>query len=328
MREGLVRSDSFHVLHRPRAVARAPSRGRQRATPSRPPSRPRPSRSSSPAATCSPAPRPAPARRPPSCCRCSSACTPAGPTGRRAIRALILAPTRELALQVEESVRTYGRRATRSARSPSTAASASTRRSARCAPAPEIVVATPGRLLDHVGSGRSTCRSVEILVLDEADRMLDMGFIRDIRKILAPAAGPSPEPAVLGHLLRRDPAAGGRPPPRAGHGPGHAAQHRVGAGRAGRPSGRPRAQARAAQPPRQERRALPGPGLHPHQARREPARPAARDGRHPVHRDPRQQEPAAARARPGRLQGRTGSRSSSPPRSPPAASTSTRCRTS
>ena len=50
---------------------------------------------------------------------------------------------------------------------------------------PEIVVATPGRLLDHAGQRTIDLSSVEILVLDEADRMLDMGFIRDIRKILA-----------------------------------------------------------------------------------------------------------------------------------------------
>ena len=50
---------------------------------------------------------------------------------------------------------------------------------------PEIVVATPGRLLDHLGQGTINLSSVEVLVLDEADRMLDMGFIRDIRKILA-----------------------------------------------------------------------------------------------------------------------------------------------
>src|SRR5215218_1718945 len=49
----------------------------------------------------------------------------------------------------------------------------------------EIVVATPGRLLDHVTQGTIDLRSVEILVLDEADRMLDMGFIRDLRRILA-----------------------------------------------------------------------------------------------------------------------------------------------
>jgi ATP-dependent RNA helicase RhlE len=103
--------------------------------------------------------------------------------GRPRVRALILAPTRELAIQVEASVRTYG-----GGRRRSTAIYggvgfpgqvAALRRGA------EIVVATPGRLLDHARQGTIDLRSVEILVLDEADRMLDMGFIRDIRSILA-----------------------------------------------------------------------------------------------------------------------------------------------
>ena len=103
--------------------------------------------------------------------------------GRRPIRALVLAPTRELALQVEESVRTYGRHwGVRSTAiyggvgfSPQVAA---LRRF------PDVVVATPGRLLDHLGQRTIDLSGVEILVLDEADRMLDMGFIRDIRKVL------------------------------------------------------------------------------------------------------------------------------------------------
>ena len=90
---------------------------------------------------------------------------------------------------------------------------------------PEIVVATPGRLLDHVGQRTIDLSRVEILVLDEADRMLDMGFIRDIRKILALLPAQAPEPAVLGHVLRRDPPARRRHPARPGLGPGHAAQH-------------------------------------------------------------------------------------------------------
>ncbi len=102
---------------------------------------------------------------------------------RRPIRALILAPTRELAIQVEESVRVYGSNSRRSTTIyggvgfPGQVAAL--RRG------PEIVVATPGRLLDHSRQGTIDLRRVEILVLDEADRMLDMGFIRDIRAILA-----------------------------------------------------------------------------------------------------------------------------------------------
>ena len=113
---------------------------------------------------------------------------PAG-KGRRGatglpIRCLVLTPTRELALQVEESVRTYG--AERPVRSTIVYGGVGFDPQVRALRGgPEIVVATPGRLLDHAGQGTIDLGSVEILVLDEADRMLDMGFIRDIRRILA-----------------------------------------------------------------------------------------------------------------------------------------------
>ena len=106
------------------------------------------------------------------------------PGGQRVIRALILTPTRELALQVEESVRTYG--AQQPIRSTTIYGGVGFDPQVRALRAgPEIVVATPGRLLDHLGQRTIDLSRVEILVLDEADRMLDMGFIRDIRKILA-----------------------------------------------------------------------------------------------------------------------------------------------
>ena len=100
------------------------------------------------------------------------------------IRCLVLTPTRELALQVEESVRTYG--ASRPVRSTTVYGGVGFEPQVRALRSgPEIVVATPGRLLDHAGQGTIDLHSVEILVLDEADRMLDMGFIRDIRRILS-----------------------------------------------------------------------------------------------------------------------------------------------
>ena len=110
---------------------------------------------------------------------------PVGQTnGRPPIRVLVLTPTRELALQVEESVRTYGHR-----RPVGSAAIYGgvgfDQQVRRLRHGPQIVVATPGRLLDHVGQGTIDLSHVETLVLDEADRMLDMGFIRDIRRILA-----------------------------------------------------------------------------------------------------------------------------------------------
>jgi len=102
---------------------------------------------------------------------------------RRPIRALILAPTRELALQVEESVRVYGAHSgIRSTAIYGGVGFAPQVNAVRRGV--DIVVATPGRLLDHLGQRTIDLSSVEILVLDEADRMLDMGFIRDIRRVL------------------------------------------------------------------------------------------------------------------------------------------------
>ncbi|HET8778087.1 MAG TPA: DEAD/DEAH box helicase, partial [Candidatus Limnocylindria bacterium] len=105
------------------------------------------------------------------------------PSNGRRVRALILTPTRELAIQVEESVRTYsGGNARSTAIYGGVGFGGQVGALRRGA---EIVVATPGRLLDHARQGTIDLRSVDILVLDEADRMLDMGFIRDIRQVLA-----------------------------------------------------------------------------------------------------------------------------------------------
>jgi ATP-dependent RNA helicase RhlE len=121
------------------------------------------------------------ASRPPA--RHSIGQRPKGATGLP-IRCLVLAPTRELALQVEASIRTYG--ASRPVRSTAIYGGVGYDPQYRALRGgPEIVVATPGRLLDHAGQGTIDLRSVEILVLDEADRMLDMGFIRDLRRIMA-----------------------------------------------------------------------------------------------------------------------------------------------
>ncbi len=106
------------------------------------------------------------------------------PRGRRPIRALILTPTRELAAQVEESVRSYGKHLPLTSTVIFGGVSINPQIS-RLRRGVDILVATPGRLLDHIGQGTLDLSRVEILVLDEADRMLDMGFIRDIRKVLA-----------------------------------------------------------------------------------------------------------------------------------------------
>jgi ATP-dependent RNA helicase RhlE len=106
------------------------------------------------------------------------------PTQGRHPRALVLTPTRELAAQVEESVRTYG--AHLPLRSAVIFGGVGMQPQVdRLRRGVDLVVATPGRLLDHVGQRTLDLGHIEILVLDEADRMLDMGFIHDIKRVLA-----------------------------------------------------------------------------------------------------------------------------------------------
>ncbi|HLD22924.1 MAG TPA: DEAD/DEAH box helicase, partial [Sulfuricurvum sp.] len=101
----------------------------------------------------------------------------------RKIRALILTPTRELAAQVADSVKIYGKYLPLK--------SAVIFGGVGINPqitmlrnGIDILIATPGRLLDHIGQGTVDLSAVEIFILDEADRMLDMGFIRDIRRVI------------------------------------------------------------------------------------------------------------------------------------------------
>lgn len=103
---------------------------------------------------------------------------------RRKIRSLVVTPTRELAIQIEESFKAYGRHTGLTCavvfggvnQNPQVA---SLRNGV------DILVATPGRLLDLMNQGFISLKGIEIFVLDEADRMLDMGFIHDVRKIIA-----------------------------------------------------------------------------------------------------------------------------------------------
>jgi ATP-dependent RNA helicase RhlE len=104
------------------------------------------------------------------------------PPGRP--RCLILTPTRELAAQVAESVKTYGSHLPLTSLVMFGGVNINPQINA-LRKRVDILVATPGRLLDHVQQRTVDLSGVEILVLDEADRMLDMGFIRDIRKVLA-----------------------------------------------------------------------------------------------------------------------------------------------
>ena len=104
-------------------------------------------------------------------------------SSHRAVRALVLTPTRELAAQVHDNVRDYAKylplRSTLVHGGVGIGPQISKLRKGV-----DVLVATPGRLLDHLQQNTVTLKHVDVLVLDEADRMLDMGFIRDIRKIL------------------------------------------------------------------------------------------------------------------------------------------------
>ena len=105
------------------------------------------------------------------------------PVAARGVRALILAPTRELALQIGESVRTYGRHL--NLRLAVVLGGVGQRPQVNAlARGVDILIATPGRLLDLASQGHVRLDKVSFLVLDEADRMLDMGFIRDVRRIV------------------------------------------------------------------------------------------------------------------------------------------------
>ncbi len=104
-------------------------------------------------------------------------------TGKPVIRVLVLTPTRELAAQVEESISQYGKYLPLKSMVMFGGVGINPQID-KLRRGVDILVSTPGRLLDHVSQRTVDLSKVEILVLDEADRMLDMGFIRDIRKIL------------------------------------------------------------------------------------------------------------------------------------------------
>jgi len=103
---------------------------------------------------------------------------------KRKIRSLIVTPTRELAIQIGESFKAYGRH-TGLTNTVIFGGVNQNPQTATLIKGVDILIATPGRLLDLLNQGFLSLRDVEILVLDEADRMLDMGFIHDVKKILA-----------------------------------------------------------------------------------------------------------------------------------------------
>ncbi len=133
---------------------------------------------------------------------------------KRVIRCLILTPTRELAVQVEASIREYGRFTPLRAVAVYGGVSIKGQLTA-LRRGVDIVVATPGRLMDHMRQRTIDLTRVEVLVLDEADRMLDMGFILDVRKIIGVlptqrqtmlfSATISPEVKALSAGIMKDP---------------------------------------------------------------------------------------------------------------------------
>ncbi|WP_010500359.1 DEAD/DEAH box helicase [Paenibacillus elgii] len=106
------------------------------------------------------------------------------PSGKRVIRSLILTPTRELAIQISDNFKAYGRFL--NLRSAVIVGGVSQKAQEQALEqGMDILIATPGRLIDLMNQGFADLRHVQILVLDEADRMLDMGFIHDMRRIIA-----------------------------------------------------------------------------------------------------------------------------------------------
>ncbi|OXM14371.1 DEAD/DEAH box helicase [Paenibacillus herberti] len=106
------------------------------------------------------------------------------PQGKRRIRSLILTPTRELAIQIEDNIRAYSQFT--DIRCISIVGGVSQRgQEIQLARGTDILIATPGRLIDLINQKHVDLQYVEILVLDEADRMLDMGFINDVKKIMS-----------------------------------------------------------------------------------------------------------------------------------------------
>lgn len=123
--------------------------------------------------------------------------------GQKNIRALILTPTRELAIQIEESFNAYGRHLRLKSQVIFGGVSQVPQTQA-LQRGTDILVATPGRLLDLMSQGYINLKDVEIFVLDEADRMLDMGFVHDVKKSDYQTSSKKTNAFLLGYYARRN----------------------------------------------------------------------------------------------------------------------------
>ena len=147
-------------------------------------------------------------------------------------RILVLTPTRELAMQVAKAADTYGRHV-QGLRVATVVGGVPYPAQIKALRGPlDILISTPGRLLDHLQTGKAVLDNVEMLVLDEADRMLDMGFIDDINTIADHVPQGAPDGDVQRHLRRQRGPPGAQPAARpAAHRRGlahrHARQHRA-----------------------------------------------------------------------------------------------------
>ena len=247
------------------------------------------------------------------------------PAQRKGCRVLVLSPTRELATPDRRKL-PHLRPPSRPHRRPSCSAASGHRPQIQAlARGVDVLVATPGRLLDHIAERNVSLAGTEILVLDEADQMLDLGFLPPIRRIVSQLAAEAPEPVLLGHHAARDRQAGRR------------AAARSGAGSRSRPSATTVdsvTQRVIHVESRKKRSLLVELFADPQMSRtlvftrtKRGADRVARhleDGGHSRRRHPRQQEPVAARAGARGLSRVRRSASWSRPTSPRAASTSIR----